>query len=75
MKIIKAIGYIINCAVLFIQIPYAIIAGGIMGASYIPFIGSNDVYMWYPTDGVLKIWMRPNGDITCDLVTYKELFH
>ena len=74
MKIIEGIRIIIDSMAVIIQVPYMIIAGAIMGESYIPFIGSNDVYVWYPTYDVIKVWMQPNGDITYDLVTYKELF-
>lgn len=75
MKIMNAIGWFIDFVVLCIQIPYIFIAGCIMGRSYIPFFGSNDMYVWYPTDGVIKVWMQPNGNVTYDIVTYKELFH
>ena len=74
MKIMRIIGYIIDLVALFIQLPYMFIAGAIVGESYVPYFGSNAVYIWYPTDGVLKMWMRPCGDIAFDIITYKELF-
>lgn len=75
MKIMNAIGDIIDFVVLFIQLPYMFIAGFIMGCTYTPLFGSNAAYIWYPTEGAIKMWMLPNGDITYDLVTYKELLH
>lgn len=73
-KIMNAIGYIIDFVVLLVQVPYMFIAGAIIGGSYIPLVGSNYMYIWFPTDGVFKLWMRPNGDLTYDLITYEELF-
>lgn len=75
MKVINVIGRIIDVVVIFIQLPYIFIAGCIMGGSYIPHFGSNNVYVWYPTIGVITLWMRPYGDIAYDFITYKELFH
>ena len=75
MTIMEAIGFAIDFMVILIQVPYIFIAGFIIGWTYCPYVGSNYIYVWYPTDGVIKMWMRPNGDITYDLVTYKELFH
>ena len=75
MTIMKAIGFTIDFMVILIQVPYMIIAGAIIGWTYCPYVGSNGMYIWYPTDGVIKMWMRPNGDMTYELVTYKELFH
>lgn len=75
MTIMKAIGFAIDFIGILIQVPYMFIAGFIIGGTYCPYVGSNEMYIWYPTEGVIKMWMRPNGDITYDLVTYKELFH
>ena len=74
-NVMKAIGFVINLVVVFIQGPYLFIAGCIMGRNYCPGVGSKAIYAWYPTEGAIKAWMRPNCDITFDVVTYKELFH
>lgn len=74
-SIMEAIGDVINFMVMFIQIPYIFIAGYIMGWTYCPGIGSKTVYIWYPTIGVIEIWVRSDGDTTYDFITYKELFH
>ena len=75
MKILDAIGFVIDFVVVFIQSPYIFIAGYIMGGTYCPDIGSKAVYVWYPTEGVIKAHMESNEDIVYELVTYKELFH
>ena len=76
MKIVMdAIGDVINLVVLFIQGPYIFIAGCIMGRNYCPGVESKAMYVWYPTEGAIKWWMRPDGDMTFDIVTYEELFH
>ena len=74
MNVIEIIGAIIDLVVIFIQMPYMFICGVIVGDSYVPGIGSNSVYYWQPTVGVIKVYMRAYGDVTYDVITYKELF-
>lgn len=75
MKVIEIIGFIINMVMAFIQLPYLYIAGFTMGWSYLPGIGSKAVYGWYPTEGVIKLYMNPDGYTVSDIITYKELFN
>ena len=74
MNVIEIVGYIIDIVVLLIQTPYMLICGAITGQSYVPGIGSNSMYVWYPTVGVIKMYLRPYGDMAYDVITYKELF-
>ena len=74
MNAIEIVGDIIDFVVMLIQAPYVFICGVIMGDSYVPGIGSNSAYVWQPTIGVIKMYMRPYGDMAYDVITYKELF-
>ena len=74
MNVIEIVGDIIDFVVIFIQMPYIFICGIIMGNSYVPGIGSNSAYIWQPTIGVIEAYMRAYGDITYNVITYKELF-
>lgn len=74
-NVMNYIGLVINLVAIFIQAPYIFIAGCIMGGANRLGICSMEVYIWFPTYGVIKAWMRTDGGITCDMVTYKELFH
>ena len=74
MNAIKIVGDIIDFVVMLIQAPYIFICGVIMDDSYVPGIGSNEMYAWQPTIGVIKMYMRPYGDMAYDVITYKELF-
>lgn len=75
MNVIKIVGDIIDFVIMLIQAPYIFICGVIMGNSYVPGIGSNSVYIWLPTIGVIEAYMRAYDDITYNVITYKELFH
>ena len=75
IEIIGFIGFIINMVTAFIQLPYLYIAGITMGWSYRPGIGSKAIYGWYPTEGVFKLHMNPDGYTVSDIITYKELFN
>ena len=75
MKVIEIIGFIIDIVITFIQLPYMYIAGFTMGWSYLPGIGSKVIYVWYPTEGAIKLYMNPDGLIVQDIITYKELFN
>ena len=75
MTIMKAIGFAIDFIGILIQVPYMFIAGFTIGGTYCPYVGSNEMYIWYPTEGVIKMWMRPDGSMAYNVITYKELFH
>lgn len=75
MKAIEIIGFIINMAIAFIQLPYLYIAGFAMGWNYLPGIGSKAIYGWYPTEGIIKLHINQDGYIVYDIITYKELFN
>ena len=74
-NVMNIIGLVIDFVTMIIQVPYIFIAGFIMGWTYCPGFASKTMYIWYPTYGAIEVWMRPYGDITYDVITYKELFH